>query len=144
MNDNRREELDLPDRRKNTYEALANRLDAHIDRIEERLGHRLRGMLIAFALIGVTSTLALIGYGFAIREVQNQRLEVCETGNDRHDSTIAKLNEAALFDENSRKTEAGKAEVRRRRDVTIGLIDSIAPHVNCDDFVETGLKAYLP
>lgn len=144
MTDDRREELDLPDRRKNTYEGLANRLDAHIQRIEDRLSHRFRGMLVAFSLIGVTSTLALIGFGLVLAEIQDQRYQVCTDSNTRAANTKTKLTELAAEDEASRKTEAGKAEVRRRRDVTLGLIDALQPTLDCDEVVETGLKAYLP
>jgi len=143
MTDDQRD-FQLPDRRKNTYEALSNRLDGHIRRIEDRLQHRLRGMLIAFSLIGVTSTLALIGFGFVLAEIQNQRYEVCTDNNTRATNTKAKLTELAAEDEAQRKTEAGKAEVRRRRDVTLGLIDALQPTLDCDEVVETGLKAYLP
>lgn len=112
--------------------------------LKEELHHFFRRMFIVVAIIGITSTLGLVGYGFALREIQQQRLEVCRNNNSRHDNTYAKLIALSAVDEAERKTEAGKAEVRRRRDVTLGLIDALAPHIDCAKVVETGWKAYFP
>ena len=112
--------------------------------MKNELRHFFKKIWLVVIIIGATSTLALIGYGFALAEIQQQRLEVCEDGNTRHDNTSNKLIALAAEDEAQRKTEAGKAEVRRRRDVTLGLIDALAPHRDCDKVVETGITAYLP
>lgn len=108
------------------------------------LHHFFRRIWWIVILIGVTSTLGLVGYGFALAEIQSQRLEVCVDGNTRHDNTSAQLVKLAAEDEAQRKTEAAKAEVRRRRDVTLGLIDALAPHRDCDELVDTGFRAYMP
>lgn len=64
-------------------------------------------------------------------QIQAQRAEFCRDQNANHDATYNALVRAAKVDENNRKTAAGKAEVRRRRDVTLGLIDALAPHRDC-------------
>lgn len=114
------------------------------DQLKAELHHFFRLVWAVIIAIGVTSTLALVGYGFALREVQNQRREVCTMNNKRHDDTYAALTKEAAADEAARPTEKGKAEVRRRRDVTLGLIDLLAPKVDCDTVVETGFDAYWP
>lgn len=136
------EETVSPERRRDGDDLTGRRRG--YDELKGELHHFFRRIWTIVILIGVTSTLALVGYGFALAEIQQQRLEVCKDQNSKHDNTVTKLNDAALFDENSRKTEAGKAEVRRRRDVTIALIDAITPVRDCDVVVDTGLSAYLP
>lgn len=112
--------------------------------LKGELHHFFRRIWYIIILIGVTSTLGLVGYGFALREIQQQRLEVCMANNKRHDDTYKALTAAAADDEAKRKTEAGKTEVRRRRDVTLGLIDLLAPKIDCSKAVQTGLRAYMP
>ncbi len=133
MNHDRRRQGDDLTGRRGGYSELKN-----------ELRHFFKRIWLVVIVIGATSTLALVGYGFALAEIQAQRLEVCRDQNDRHDNTANKLIELAAQDEMQRKTEAGKAEVRRRRDVTLGLIDALSPHRDCSKVVETGITAYLP
>lgn len=56
---------------------------ARLDRLEGRLHRWFRGVFIAIALVGVTSTLAMLGYGLVISEIQTQRREVCEAINQQ-------------------------------------------------------------
>lgn len=135
MNEERRR-LNLPDRRKNTYDQLEGHLDERLDKIEERVAKWLRRGLYAFAIVGITSTVALGGFGYVLRAVQIQRYELCVEQNAEHDNTESQLRAAAAIDEFAAKTEAAKAEIRRRRDVTIELIDALAPKRNCRDTVE--------
>lgn len=89
------------DRRKHGYEEL----EKHVEEFEARLLKRVSGffvkMLIAVALIGLTSTSALLGFGVLIRKesqntttIQQQRydslIESCNSQNRRHDRAIAR------------------------------------------------------
>lgn len=152
--------MNLPDRRANTYESLEKRLDEHIERIEDRFHKRFRGMLIAFSLIGITSAVALGGFSIVLeeqqehtdrieqlaeenkalsQEIQAQRKDsiraLCEDQNARNKGTSQALIDAAQKDIDSRTTEAEKVENRRRRDVTLALIDALAPVQDCDKVV---------
>lgn len=134
MNDDEnRRSLQLPDRRKNTYEELEKRLDAHIGQIEKRVESWVRRGLIAFAVIGLCCTLALLGFGYLLRNEANTAQRLCDNQNKRHDNAITVLMVGSDQDQANAPTEAAKAEVRRRRDVTVGLLDSVAPKVDCED-----------
>lgn len=143
-----RKPLGLPDRRANTYEALERRLDAHIHKIEARFQRWFLLGLIAFALIGLTSTAALIGFGINLHNIkENRELFVrneCETTNKRNKDTSQGLILAAQEDIEHRDTAAGKLEVQRRRDVTLALIDLLAPLQNCDYLVDVALGRATP
>lgn len=72
----------------------------------------------------------------ATQAIQNSREEVlladCRDQNKRHDDTTKSLVDAAQIDQNNAPTEAAKLEIRRRRDVTLALIDALAPHADCE------------
>lgn len=125
--------LGLPDRRKNTYEALEQRLDEHIDQIGRRFERWFRRGLIAYAIIAMTSAVALAGFGYSLAHEKSKNLQLCENQNTRHDNAITGLMVGSNLDQENATTEAAKAEIRRRRDVTIDIIDSLAPKVNCEN-----------
>ncbi len=131
------EDYDGPERRRG-YEEIAEQLDAHVLRIEEWLQKLIARALIAFAVIGVTSAVALLGFGIILKqhqnvtkEIQNQRrlqvLEPCISQNVRHDTTIARLNRAH-FDKEAEQ-------------LTISLIDALAPKQNCDKLVRQQVRS---
>lgn len=143
MSDEERRGLDLPDRRVNTYESLSNRLDYQVGKIAHRFQKRYRGMLIAFSIIGITSALALGGFGLVLKRLTAARVEFvrngCESTNERHDNTTKALRAAAAKDiENAKKNAANSQstrsvkEIKNRRDVTLGLIDLLVPKEDCD------------
>jgi hypothetical protein len=111
------EEYDGPERREG-YAELAQRLDEHANHISERFSRWFRLGLIAFAIIGVTSAIALVGFGYALREIQMQRREICESQNRRHDNTINRLNNTDRFSPEGRK-------------VTTALVDALVPVQDC-------------
>jgi hypothetical protein len=84
MSDERRR-LDIPDRRIHSYEQLEEHLDERIDSIEDHISKWIRRGLIAFGTIGIAVTLALIGFGFLLREVNDVRAAYvrsnCESDN---------------------------------------------------------------
>jgi hypothetical protein len=105
-------------------------------------------MLVAFAIIGGTSFVALFLYGQVLAQVKDTRMDfvrsTCMSQNKTHDDTYSALVAAAAKDEADRKTEAGKAEVRRRRDVTLGLIDLLAPKQDCEYLVKLSVGEAEP
>lgn len=56
----------------------------------------------------------------------------CLDQNKRHDDTVAALRAGSDVDIENAKTKAGKQEIARRRDVTLALIDALAPHQDCE------------
>lgn len=62
-----------PDRRRHGYQELEKKLNQHVDEIEARFKKRYRGMLIAFSIIGLSSAIALVGFGIVLREQGRQQ-----------------------------------------------------------------------
>ena len=143
-----RRRLTLPDRRKNTYEALERRLDLHIQAIEDRFQRWFIRGLVAFAIIALCSTAALVGFGLNLNQIKdNRRLFVrsyCETTNARHESATTALTVGSNEDIAKAPNEAAANEIRRRRDVTLALIDAIAPVEDCEFLVDLALGDAAP
>ena len=125
-----RRRLNLPDRRKNTYQQLEERLDEHIDKIEAYVHRWIKRGLIACAIIGTACVLGLAGFGYVLREVQRQRHEACLNQNRRHDATVkAFRNEAANF---LKDHPEQRAAVLASRAANLRIINALAPQQNCD------------
>lgn len=106
------------------------------DKLKEELRQFFHRIWVVVILIGVVCTLGLSGFGYLLREQQQGALERCQNQNIRHDNAISALIEGSNQDQLSAKTEAARVEIRRRRDVTVGLIDAIAPKTDCDNPVK--------
>lgn len=135
-----RRHLELPDRRKHTYAELEQKIDDHADHLEERLGTFIRRILIAFAIIGITCTLALAGYGLVLRAIQNQRREACLAQNQRHDATLATLNK--IIKDAVRDHPEQAKQLRSSVDANVKLINALAPRINCDKVAPE--RGFLP
>lgn len=133
------------------YEALEKRIDEHAQEVEDRFHKWFVIGLVAFSIIALTSAAGLVGFGILLdrqkdftEEIQDQRkasiIDICRDQNKRHDDTYSALIVAAKVDEDKQKTQAGKREVRRRRDVTLALIDVLAPHQECDLLAERAVQ----
>lgn len=120
------EEYGGPERREG-YAELAAKLDQHVAEIELRFSRWFRAGLAIVAVIGLTSTIALIGFGYALREIQQQRRDVCESQNRRHDSTL-------------KAVESAKFRTPETKQVTIKLINSLVPVQDCKKSVKSPLK----
>lgn len=144
---------ELPDRRRHGYKDLEKKLEDHAARIEARFRRWLIVSLLAFSVIGLTSVVAIVGYGFVLKSqsafsnrIQEQRStavhDACEQTNARNAKTSAALIKGSSQDLMTAKSEAARAEIRRRRDVTLALIDTLVPVENCEqkarDVVEGG------
>lgn len=138
------------------YDDANAKLDAHIQENDARLRRFFIGALIAFSIIGLACTGSLIGFGIVLHaqqqtadqltelveqnkqftaDIQKQRrssiIEGCSTQNARHDGALKALTEGSDLDQKNAPDEATRAEIRRRRDVTIALLDALAPVEDC-------------
>lgn len=157
-----RRKMNIPDRRKNTYRALENKVDEYFDHIEARLSRFFTKALFIFATISLTSAFALLGFGIVLGNqrdtndklkdqvkanrrlglaIQEQRrnfiLDSCREQNRRNRNTKRTLRLGADIDQRNAPFEA-RAEIRRRRNVTLGLIDALAPVQNCKEEAKAG------
>jgi hypothetical protein len=114
------------------------------NQLKKELHHFFSRILVVVAIIGITSTAGLFGFGFVLREIQLQREEACLDQNLRHDNALTALRMGSDEDIANAPNEAAKDEIRRRRDVTITLIEAVAPELDCGKIVQTGLDAYFP
>lgn len=155
----------LPDRRENTHEELMQAFENHIGRTEARLHRFFVRALVAIAVIGLACAVSLFGFGIVLHKQQNtadqlavlveqnkqfaidiqeQRrdsiLESCNTQNARHDGAINALMEGSDLDQKNAPNEAARAEIRRRRDVTIALLDALAPVEDCEEKAAEAVK----
>src|SRR3954464_10824371 len=104
------QELGVPDRRRHGYVELETKLENHVARIEgeidahtQRIEARFKKWFIvsltAFAIIGLTSAIAIVGFGFILNEESNQNEQIqrqrgeyvlteCRATNARHRNTV--------------------------------------------------------
>jgi hypothetical protein len=119
--------------------------------LEERYRKVARGVTCAVAIIGVTLFVVAVVLAALIHankqralDIQNDRArsirENCEATNDRHDKSSESLIASAKVDEDNAATEIDKAEIRRRRDVTLALLDALTPENNCDAIVRRSVQ----
>lgn len=121
MSERRRQGDDLTGRR-GGYEELKGELH-----------HFFRRIWIFMAIIGLTSAVALGGFAYLLREQDKRVTELCESRNVRHDNAINELIAGSNQDQMNAKDSISREEIRRRRDVTIGLINAITPKTDCED-----------
>lgn len=122
---------DFPTERRKGFKELAENIDTHAEALDRRLETFIKKATLGFAIVGVSSAVGLAGFGVVLHEFQQDNTNDCLKQNARHDDTSNQLIALAKVDEDARKTEAEKLEVRRRRDVTLALIDALAPKEKC-------------
>lgn len=77
--------------------------------------------------------LAITGLVLAgLVQIQAGINDTCKQTNVRHDATLNALKVGSDKDIHDAPTEVAKDEVRRRRDVTIALINAVAPKQKCE------------
>ena len=108
--------------------------------LEKQLQGFFKKALVAFAVIGVTCFISLLGFGLVLREIQQERFDSCTAQVTRHDAATKALIAGSDEDQKNAPDEAARKEIRRRRDVTLALIDAISPRQNCKKTVPTGLR----
>lgn len=95
--------------------------------LKDEIHHFFRKVWVVVLLIGMTCVVTLFVFGHLLRQPDQAALERCQNQNTRHDNAISALISGSNQDQLNAKTEEARAEIRRRRDVTITLIDAIAP-----------------
>lgn len=138
------------------YDDANAALAAHIEENDARLRRFFKGAIIAMSIIGVAVTVSLFGFGIVLREqqqtadqlaalvkqnqqfakdIQKQRkdaiIESCTAQNVRHDGATKALIDGSDIDQENAPNAAARKEIRRRRDVTIALLDALAPVEDC-------------
>jgi hypothetical protein len=121
MEERRKQGDDLTGRR-NGYAAL-----------KKDLQHFFKEVWVVVVLIGVVCTVALAGFGIFLRHQDQTAKEFCQNQNIRHDNAIYSLIAGSNQDQLDAPTDAARTDIRRRRDVTIGIIEAIAPKTDCSD-----------
>lgn len=122
------------------YKELEDKLNAHAEDIRKRFRRWLILGFVAFACVGLTSSVALVGFGYLLskqgettNEIQEQRKASirasCEDQNTRHNSTTDGIRRAMRF---AIKQHPGRAaQIKQNTQVSIGLIDLLAPYQDC-------------
>lgn len=140
-----------PDRRMHGYKELEDKLDEHAEKLEEqlnqhaenlnkRLARFIRSGLFAFAMTGLLSAAAIVGFGFLLNEqgkqateIQNQRREAilrsCGELNQRHDETIKAFHEVA--EQESKKHPERAVQIKESTQGTLRLINALVPKQEC-------------
>jgi|GEM_PF-4586913 len=126
-------DYDGPERRQG-YEELAQRLDDHADHIAARFSKWFRAGLVAFAVMALACGVALLGFAYALNEIQDQRREVCNTQNQRHDAVIRQfgIEQRRLIKQNPDQA----ARIRANTAANLRLINALAPKVDCEKRVQ--------
>jgi hypothetical protein len=119
--------------RRQDYKDVNLTIDERVSFVEQCVRRWIIRGIIGFAIIGITSTLAIAGYGYILREQHEAALELCKNANIRHDNAITALKVGSDLDQKNAPNEAARAEIRRRRDVTIGIINGISPKIDCEN-----------
>lgn len=99
------------------YQELSTKLEKQADKNEERFHRWFLAGLIAVAIIGLTSAVALAGFGVLLTkqgsitdQIQMQRyssvLDACLDQNERHDKVIVKIDEAVAQTPPARQRQA--------------------------------------
>ena len=139
-----------PERRKGWREVV-DKLDQRGDELEKRFTRFYTRALGAFAILGFCCAISLGGFSFILKErdqtsraIQNQRAEFigneCRTTNRRHEVAVATLITGAEEDLAKAETSAIRRDIRRRRDVTLALLDAVLPVQNCKVVVEAAVQ----
>lgn len=96
--------------------------------------------LIAFTLIGLSTTAGLFGFAYVLNKVQDNRKEFiqasCESSNKRNKDTVTKLTEISNEAANKATSEAEKKRIEQSLPGTIALINALSPVQDCDAVVK--------
>ncbi len=138
--DNRRR-MDIPDRRKNTYESLEIKVHEYFEEVETRLNQFFIKALFIFATISITSAVALLGFGILLGDQRETNDKLKDQVQTNRLLSLAIQNQRRNFifencrDQNRRNRDAKKA----LPDQSL-LIDTLIPIQNCRQAVKDGLK----
>jgi hypothetical protein len=133
------------------YNELKNKIQKMAEKNEARLHRWLVLGLAAFVIVGLSSTAAIVGLTILLgkqkhvtTEIQAQRKDTirknCQDQNKRHDRTLARLDTAEKNAEKHAKTLRRKMKIRNNTEISIGLIDALAPRQNCKAVVRRATR----
>jgi hypothetical protein len=139
----------LPDRRQDEYHALNTKIDERFEALTNRFARFITKALMAFTVIGLTSAIALLGFGLVLRregrntdDIQKQRREsiliACRDQNIRHDNTVIQFRRIAATATANNPKQA--KQIRRNIEANLKIIDAIAPKQDCDRLVQAAVK----
>lgn len=122
-----------PDRRKEDYAQLEKKIDERFDKLTERLARFITRALIAFAAIGLSSAIALFGFGLVLGKIKETRrdfvFDTCTAQNKKNDDTVKAFHEEA---EKMKKIyPAQAAQIDQSVKSNLRLIDTLAPKQDC-------------
>lgn len=141
-----RRKLNLPDRRQHTYEELANRLDEHTLAVETRVSRFFAKALAIFAIIGITSAVALLGFGLTLHQFKETRKafvrDTCKAQNKRNRDTIKAFYEEALRLE--KKFPSQGDQIRQSVQSNLRLINTLEPRQDCTKLSEVSVGEAKP
>jgi hypothetical protein len=133
------------------YRDLEDQLTKHANAVQARFHRWLVFGLIAFSIIALTSAAGLVGFGVLLKkqgnttaEIQRQRHDTiernCKDQNERHDRTARALNRAVVVAVRKAKTQKLKRAIRENSEVSLGLIDLLAPKQDCEAIVREATR----
>jgi hypothetical protein len=135
-------------RKSGWHEEVLVALNGHADRIENRLKRWIRKITIGFVILGMACALALVGYGYLLRQqhkttdrIQAQRKEFtrqsCVDQNIRHEHSLNVINSVI------RKAEKKNPELKKNYEASktanILLINALVPKQNCAALVKAAV-----
>lgn len=137
MNDQR--DPETPDRRENAFEAYTSA-------VERRLHRFFVKALAIFAIIGLTSAVALAGFGIVLSQIKDTRKdfvrETCLAQNQRNDDTVAEFYKVA--EELKRQYPNRAAEIDQSVESNLRLINTLAPKQDCEKLSRVSIGEAKP
>lgn len=122
-----------PDRRKEDFEQLNKRIDERFEKLTERLARFITKALIAFAIIGITSAVAIGGFGLVLGKIKDTRkdfvFDTCTAQNKRNSNTVKAFNEEAKRIKKIYPAQAGQIDQSVKSNLR--LINTLAPKQDC-------------
>jgi hypothetical protein len=134
------------ERRIETLAALQIYVENYLHRIENRFSKWLRRGLIAFGIIALACTLALIGSGILIKRIQDTRrnfvITNCTAQNKRHDKALLYFR-AATARSIKRNPQFAK-QIKESMNDSKNIIIALAPKQNCKRLAKVALGEANP
>lgn len=136
-------EDEIPDRRKHGFKALEIMIQKIIEEYEDEINHRfartVRGIIIAFIIVGAASVTGLVLFSITLSDIKDNRAafvrDSCTAQNARHDNTVHKLNDLVRQIE-AKNPNIPKDQVQQSIDANLALINALAPHQDCEQLVK--------
>lgn len=147
-----------PPERRRGYEELKEMIDAHARIVEKRFHRWFVTGLVAFSTIGFSSFIAIIGFGFTLKEhdhileeqkhisfdIQAQRrdtvLRGCQDTNRRNRGAQTELRVRAEQDLAKIKDPVVRQAFRNARTRDAALINAVVPIQDCQALVKQAVK----